>query len=233
MEGNAQVRLIVGLGNPGPDYARTRHNIGFRCLDLLAKRHGLEFGRVKDGCMAAEGRIKGHSVVLVKPLRYMNVSGEALSVWAARRSLAIGAPDPALDPDDDCQPAEQPVMPLVIVDDIALPLGSLRLRARGSDGGHNGLASLAKALGGEDYPRMRLGVAPDEDAVPTELWKNFVLESFEGGEWDVSEDLIAHACDAVEAYLEHGVDWTGSRFNRRIRKPDPEPQAEDLQTEAE
>jgi len=229
MDGNAQVQLIVGLGNPGPEYARTRHNIGFRCLDLLAERHGLEFGRVKDGCTAAEGRIQGRAVLLVKPLRYMNLSGEALGVWAARRSLAIGRPDP----DDDPLAAEQRVMPLVIVDDIALPLGSLRLRAHGSDGGHNGLASLAKALGGERYPRMRLGVAPDEDAVPAELWKNFVLESFEGGEWDLSEDLIAHACDAVEAYLEHGVDWTGSRFNRRIRKPAPEPQAEDLQTEAE
>lgn len=233
MDGKPEVQLIVGLGNPGPEYARTRHNIGFRCVDLLARRHGLEFGRVKDGCIAAEGRIGEHDVLLVKPLRYMNVSGEALAVWAKRRSLDIGIPDP----EDEVQGEDRPLVPLVIVDDIALPLGSLRLRAKGSAGGHNGLHSMAHALGGEDYPRMRLGVAPDQDAVPAEQWKDFVLDTFENGEWDDSEDLIAHACDAVEAYLEHGVDWTGSRFNRRIRKPDPEPEpgpeGEDLQTDAE
>jgi PTH1 family peptidyl-tRNA hydrolase len=225
MDGNTQIRLIVGLGNPGPEYARTRHNIGFRCLDLLAARHGLEFGRIKDGCAAAEGRIGGRDVLLVKPLRYMNLSGQALGVWAARRSLELGLPDE--DPD------ERPVTPLVIVDDIALPLGSLRLRGKGSDGGHNGLVSIAAVLGGEDYPRMRLGVAPDEDAVPAAAWKDFVLEAFDDREWEESEDLIAHACDAVEAYLEHGVDWTGSRFNRRIRKPAPEPEGEDLHKDGE
>ena len=214
------MHLIVGLGNPGPEYARTRHNIGFRCLDRLAARHGLEFGRVKDGCRIVVGRIVGHDVVLVKPMRYMNLSGEALAVWAARTAMELVLPDP--------DGLVRPVTPLIVVDDIALPLGALRLRARGSDGGHRGLESLARTLGGDDYPRLRLGVAPAAAAVPADQWKSFVLEEFDHQEWDDSEELVDYACDTLTAWLENGLEWTGSRYNRKRPEADDGPRDRDL-----
>ncbi len=202
------VQLIVGLGNPGPEYERTPHNIGFRCLERLAADHGLAFGMVRDGCRWAEGTVAGVPVVLVQPLRYMNRSGEALTAWFRRHGPETPEGEDTLPP------------PLVVVDDIALPLGALRLRAKGSDGGHRGLESMDRALGDVEYPRLRLGVAPDADGVHAADWADFVLEPFDDDDWDTSEDLVGYACEAVEAFLAHGVDWTASRFNRRPSTPE-------------
>lgn len=201
------MRILVGLGNPGPDYARTRHNLGFRVLDVLAARHGLVFGPVRDACAAAEGRIAGVAVALVKPLFYMNRSGEVLVRWLRGRGLAFAEAE-----------GDGLATPLVICDDIALPLGALRLRMRGGAGGHNGLVSLIAALGGEDFPRLRLGVAPPDGSVLPQDWADYVLGEFPAGDWDTSEELAAHAADAVEGVLAEGIELAASRFNR---KPPP------------
>lgn len=221
------MQLIVGLGNPGPEYALTRHNAGFLCLDELARRHGLAFGPVRHACQAAAGEIGGRAVVLVKPLAYMNRSGEALAGWARAEALALTGAPPEPPAEDGFPPAPAPTgrRPLAVVDDIALPLGALRLRAAGSDGGHNGLASLDRCLGGGHYPRLRLGVGA-EDPVPAPLWADYVLEEFPAAAADAVAEMVAAGADALEAVLEHGVDGAASRCNRR--RPPAAPGGEDL-----
>ena len=226
--GEADVTLIVGLGNPGPEYARTRHNVGFRVLDLLAARRGLAFGPEQHGCAVA-GDPAG--TLLVKPQLYMNRSGEALRAWAEATGFALPklgpAPGPQIDGGEAGDLGGEPGSPgggadlLAVGDDIALPLGALRLRAGGSDGGHRGLESLIRVLGAGDFPRLRLGVAP-AGGVPAEAWSDFVLGMFLDEEWPVSEELVSDAADAVEAFLAEGCEAAAGRFNRR-RALDPDP----------
>jgi peptidyl-tRNA hydrolase, PTH1 family len=202
--GEDTVRILVGLGNPGPDYARTRHNIGFRTLDAFAARHELVFDPVTDTCAVAEGRIAALDVALVKPLFFMNRSGDSLLRWIHRRGWSF-----------DGEAVDGLAAPLIVCDDIALPLGAARLRARGGTGGHNGLASLVSALASEDFPRLRLGVAAGEDPVPTEDWADYVLGEFGADEWAQTEDLIGHACDTLDCVLAEGIEAAASRFNRK------------------
>ncbi len=213
------MRILVGLGNPGPDYERTRHNLGFRVLDALAARHSLSYGLVRHACAAAEGEIGGVAVALVKPLAYMNRSGEALAGWMRGRGLAFAAPrdedDGSGDTESEGMETEGLEPPLIVCDDIALPLGAARLRARGGAGGHNGLVSLIAALGGEDFPRLRLGVAPPDGAVPPEDWSEYVLGDFGDEAWAASEDLVAHGVEALECVLAEGLEIAGGRFNRK------------------
>jgi PTH1 family peptidyl-tRNA hydrolase len=199
------VQILVGLGNPGPEYARTRHNLGFRTMDRLAARHGLAFGPVADGCAAAAGRIADVEAVLLKPMLYMNRSGEALTRWAAGRGLVVTAAgeDPAAS------------APLVVCDDIALPLGAARLRTHGGDGGHRGLVSLIAALRSEAFPRLRLGVAGGAQPPPADAWSDYVLAEFPPEEWPASEELVDHACATLAHALGHGLADAASRFNRR------------------
>ncbi len=205
------MRILVGLGNPGPDYARTRHNIGFRTLDAYAARHKLVFGPVTDTCAVAKGRIAALDVALIKPFFFMNRSGDSLLRWVHRRGMTFGGED-----------ADGLAPPLIVCDDIALPLGAARLRARGGTGGHNGLASLVSALATEDFPRLRLGVGGGEDPVPAEDWADYVLGEFGAGEWTLSEDLIGHACDALDCVLADGIEAAASRFNRKAPSPTSE-----------
>ena len=183
-------RLVLGLGNPGTEYDGTRHNVGFEALDLLAGRLGLTW--------KAEGRAlravsEEHRAVLVKPTTYMNRSGIALrAAW-----LEYGLEDPAA--------------LLVITDDFHLPLGALRLRAQGSPGGHNGLASLDDQLGCGDYPRLRIGVGdPGKDSV------DFVLSRFSPAEQPVVEETLETASWAAEDWLKSmSFDLLQGRYNRR------------------
>ncbi len=199
------MRILVGLGNPGERYARTRHNLGFRVVDRLAARYGMTFGPVADDCAAAEGRVAGVDTVLLKPMRYMNRSGEALARWAGGRGLALASQDGA-----------EADAPLIVCDDIALPLGAARLRARGSDGGHRGLESILAALDGDEaFPRLRLGVAGDGESPPPASWSDYVLADFPAGEWLRSEELVDHACAALAWALVHGIEAAAGRFNRR------------------
>jgi len=197
------LRILVGLGNPGAGYERTRHNLGFRTLDVLAGRHGLVFGDPVAACAEASGRIAGVEVVLLKPQLYMNRSGPALARWARRRDLDLATADPVVQ-----------APPLVVCDDIALPLGAARLRVRGGDGGHRGLESVIGTLGDEDFPRLRLGVAGGGEPVPPSIWADYVLDAFTSPEEPVVEELIDHAFATLEWVLVHGVEDAASRFNR-------------------
>ena len=184
----AQVRLVAGLGNPGREYDQTRHNVGFMVLDHLAHRHGLTYsyssGWPCQWCRWEDG-------LLVKPLTYMNRSGEALS--AVSRYYKIASDEM-----------------LVIVDDVALPLGRLRLRASGSDGGHNGLRSIIAHFG-ENFARLRIGVgaAPGAD----QLVEHF-LSRFRREEQDQVARAVTRAADAVEHTRTHGITAAMNLFNR-------------------
>ncbi len=133
--------LICGLGNPGPEYELTRHNIGFLTLDRFAERLDTVFNQERYGWIA-RGRYKGRSFVLLKPATYMNLSGKAVSFWLQQEKMDLSNM-------------------LVITDDIALPFGKLRMRKKGSSGGHNGLGNIQQVLGTEEYPRLRFGVGGD------------------------------------------------------------------------
>jgi PTH1 family peptidyl-tRNA hydrolase len=186
------VWLIVGLGNPGEEYARTRHNIGFECVAHLAKRHGLEFRAKRSKARLAEGHIAGQRVALAKPFTYMNLSGQAVSglrTWYK------------IDPVDAL---------LVIYDDRDLPFGRLRLRQRGSAGTHNGMKSIIGQLGSQDFPRMRVGIGK-----PPPNWdqKAYVLGRFTSEEQQELPDVYDRAADAVEVILREGFEAAMNRFN--------------------
>ena len=196
-------RLIVGLGNPGDRYADHRHNVGFMVLDELARRRGLSFV-VRDPAWA-EVTDAESDLVLLKPLTYMNLSGEAVVSWRDREDPGFAGPPP-----------------LVVCDDLALPLGSVRLRANGSSGGQNGLASVIEHLGNEAFPRLRLGIAPLDGEIAPAAWPTFVLAPFAEDEREEAGAMVLHATDALEYWLAEGFEATVSRYNRRVRRGDPE-----------
>lgn len=184
----------MGLGNPGPEYAATRHNAGFRLADFLAARWQFPPWR-RDGVVRlTEGTRQHEPVRLIKPLTYMNRSGAAL---APLRSL------PGFEPARDL---------LVLVDDVALPVGRFRLRGFGSSGGHNGLKSIEGALRGRDYPRLRIGVGPVPEGLD-EL-AEFVLDRFDADERDTLDGLQAPMAEAVECWLDEGIEPAMNRYNR-------------------
>ncbi len=200
------MRLIVGLGNPGEEYLATRHNVGFRVVEELARRWAIPFDRQECNALAAlraappmegtaEGAPEGDGVLLVKPQTYMNRSG-----WAARCLAERHALDPSA--------------VLVVYDEVNLPLGKLRLRRAGSPAGHRGLESVIENLRSAEVPRLRLGVAPEggKPAGGEEL-VDFVLSPFAAGEREAVAEMIGRAADACEAWLRDGVDAAMGRFN--------------------
>ena len=188
--------LIIGLGNPGEEYARTRHNIGFQCVTFLAHRHGLDFDRKRARSRIAEGQIAGQRVALAKPFTYMNMIGQAV----------VGL----------CQwykvtPAQEL---LVIYDDLDLPFGVLRLRERGSSGTHNGMKSIVGQLGSQAFPRLRVGIGqgpPGRDAA------KYVLTRFTREEESQLPDIYARVADAVELILREGFTAAMNRYNRATK----------------
>jgi peptidyl-tRNA hydrolase, PTH1 family len=186
-------RLIVGLGNPGAEYERTRHNAGFMLVDLLAEQSGAQVKR-KD-CRALVGRaeLEGERVELVKPQTYMNLSGEAVACLLAKQEVRA--------------PAENLV---VISDDLALPFGTIRLRRRGSAGGHNGLKSIIAALRTDEFIRLRIGIQPEHPIGDT---KNFVLDEFSRGERGELEKILERSAEALRAVLRDGIDKAMAAYN--------------------
>ncbi|HOX25247.1 MAG TPA: aminoacyl-tRNA hydrolase [Candidatus Krumholzibacteria bacterium] len=213
------MQLVLGLGNPGPRYALTRHNLGARCILAAAARLGLGFAEPSPAYRAAVGAGPNGPVTLLIPLTFMNRSGDAVRAWAASTGLRVGAAPPRGAPglDAGAEAAAPPpdVVPVVVCDDLQLPLGSLRIRAQGSDGGHNGLAAVIDALGGDAVPRVRLGVGPLDRTVPPEEWADFVLTEFAPAEIRAATELVDHAADALLCLLEHGPETAGARYNRR------------------
>lgn len=186
------MRMVVGLGNPGREYEETRHNAGFLAVDYLARAEGLTFASSDFSATLARGRISGQDVLLAKPLTYMNLSG--LAVGALVRWYK-------LDPREDL---------LVISDDLDLPLGRLRLRARGSHGGHRGLLSIINELGTSDFARLRIGIGrPGE----RESVIDKVLGEFSDAEGRILDEVIGTAADAIRTWLTAGIQEAMNRYN--------------------
>jgi len=185
----APVKLIVGLGNPGPRYEATRHNVGFRVIDELAARWGIDMGRERFHAWAGAGRVQDEAVWLLKPTTFMNRSGQALD--AAGRFFRLALTDL-----------------LVVTDDFALPLGRIRFRAGGSAGGHNGLADIVNRVGTEEFARLRIGIG---EAVGDPA--SFVLERFTARQERIVRAAVERAADAVECWMTSGSEATMNRFN--------------------
>lgn len=187
----------MGLGNPGPEYADTRHNVGFWLADALASRWKLPRFKKEGRALAASGGTPAGRVHLLKPQTYMNESGRALD------GLRVTEPGAAL-PDL-----------LVLVDDFALPVGSFRIRGGGSAGGHNGLRSVEQQLRTQLYARLRIGVGP----LPRGLsgWHDYVLEVPPREERDAIRELLPVMCEAVECWMAEGAERAMAQFNRRTK----------------
>ncbi len=196
------MRLILGLGNPGREYADTRHNIGFKVLDILASRHDIDVCRDRFRSLFGEGRINGERVVLAKPQTYMNNSG-----WAARDLVNWYK----------CENGEL----IVIYDDVDIPLGTIRVREGGSAGTHNGMRSVIYQLGFDDFPRVRVGIGGPEgqrDMIA------HVMSMPAGEERELLESALADAADAVELIARGELALAQAKFNKRPKKPKREQQ---------
>jgi len=183
--------LVVGLGNPGPEYAKTRHNLGFMLVDVLAER--LRTMVKRDECRALIGRgtIDNQTVELAKPQTYMNLSGDAVKCLLAKE--------------------ERSVETLIVVsDDLAIPFGTIRVRPQGTHGGQNGLRSIIDRLGTQEFKRVRIGIMPEH---PVADASRFVLENFGKGDTGTVEKVLKAAADAVETIIRDGVDAAMQRFN--------------------
>lgn len=184
--------LIAGLGNIGPEYHETRHNIGFMVLDALAKASNLVFSDKRYGAVA-EMKIKGRTLILLKPSTYMNLSGNAIRYWMQKESVELENL-------------------LVVVDDLALPFGTLRLKTKGSDAGHNGLKHIQAILGTQAYSRLRFGIGND---FPQGRQIDYVLEAFDPEEKETLPQRIDLAGEIVKSFCLAGVANTMNQYNNK------------------
>ena len=182
--------LVVGLGNIGAEYELTRHNVGFLVLDRLADKKNIAFEPAKLGDMAMI-KHKGRSIYLVKPSTYMNLSGKAVNYWLEQLKI----------------PREKL---LVVVDDIALPFGNLRMRARGSDAGHNGMKSIEQLTGGNNYPRLRFGIGNDFHSGQQ---VDYVLSRFSQEQFDALPEKMDKAIEMILSFCSIGIARTMNQFN--------------------
>ena len=188
------MKLIVGLGNPGAEYARTRHNIGWRVADAFAKKFRIDIDRHEKDAMTGEGRVGGGSVKVAKPLTYMNNSGDAVR-------LLVNAYE--IDPVHDL---------IIVYDEIDLPLGTLRIRPSGSSGTHNGMRSIVAALASERFPRLRFGVRGAE--YPDGRLRDYVLDDFTAEEEPLVTRGIERAVDALVLFARGDLKRAMNEFNR-------------------
>lgn len=195
--------LIVGLGNIGPDYENTRHNIGFMVLDHIASTRNVSFEPARYGDKTSF-RFKGRSFILVKPSTYMNLSGKAIHYWLTKEKIPIENL-------------------LIIVDDVALPLGTLRLKAKGSDGGHNGLASIISVLGTDLFPRLRFGIGDD---FPKGAQVQYVLGKWEKWELEIIEPVIKKCGDLITSFATIGIERSMNFFNTKPKAAKKKPKEE-------
>jgi len=194
------MHLVVGLGNPGDRYRGTRHNVGFEVIDVLGERAAAGRLRPDPDWWALEARVEGCPVVLLKPLTFMNRSG--LAVRSAMEAWEVA-----------------PEAVVVVVDDVALPTGRLRVRSRGSHGGHNGLRSIEEALGTRDFPRVRIGVGSDPEGPDL---ADYVLSPFSSRDILIVRRAVGRAAEAVVAVLREGVEAAMNRYNAEAVEQSPE-----------
>jgi PTH1 family peptidyl-tRNA hydrolase len=190
------MRLIVGLGNPGPEYEWTPHNLGFLAVDELAKRGGIRVERPEGKALVGLGKVAGEEVILAKPQTYMNLSG--ISVRDLLEKYELGPEDL-----------------LAMWDEAQLPWGAIRIHAEGSAGSHNGAKSLISSLGTLAFARLRLGCGPDH---PLSSRKEYVLRPMKKAELEVAAEMIGDAGDAVELILTKGIEAAMTKYNRRERQ---------------
>ncbi|HVB98250.1 MAG TPA: aminoacyl-tRNA hydrolase [Candidatus Dormibacteraeota bacterium] len=187
------MRLIVGLGNPGPEYVWTPHNLGFLAIDHMAERAGIRVRRPEGRSLVGLGKLAGTEIVLAKPQTFMNASGLAVRHLAGRFDVDL---------------AEM----IVVTDDAALPWGTIRVRERGSAGGHNGLKSVIGAIESQEFVRVRLGAGP---APPDGDLAEYVLHAMSDAEMEQAVEMVDSATEAVEWILQKGTQAAMNRFNRR------------------
>ena len=184
--------LIVGLGNHGTEYARTRHNVGFEAIDALAASVGVRIDRAKYHALIGEGVIDGQRVILMKPQTYMNASGEAIKAAADFYKIP-------------------PEKVIVIYDDISLPTGTLRIRKKGSAGGHNGIKSIIAQLGSDNFPRLKIGVGDRKDK--DDDLKDYVLGRFSKEDMETLKKTMEKSVEALRYILDGDTDGAMSRYN--------------------
>lgn len=186
-------RLVVGLGNPGLEYARTRHNAGFLAVDTLAKQANVSLQQMKFRADCGEAMLGGVRCLLMKPVTYMNNSGEAVAAAAEFYKL-------------------KPEQVLVLYDDISLPPGKLRIRRKGSAGGHNGIKSIIALLGSDEFPRIKIGVGAKPN--PAYDLADWVLSKFQEAEWQEMEQAFAHAADAATLIVQDQMDRAMNLYSK-------------------
>jgi len=192
------MKIIVGLGNPGKDYAHNRHNIGFRCLNYFTRLYSIRFDHRQCRARVGIGEIADDELLLVKPGTFVNLSGKAVGCLVSKHSIPL----------NDL---------LVICDDLDLPLGKIRLRQSGGSGGHKGMRSIISALGSEDFPRIRVGIGRPEieeiTSTDEDIIVNYVLSNFTPGENEVIESAIAAVAEVIDCFLTQGIEVAMSKFN--------------------
>lgn len=194
MAGEMVQFLIVGLGNPGEEYERTPHNLGFRVIDRVAETNSIRVTRKENVSLVGLGRIRDVEVALAKPQTYMNVNGPAVRGLLERYEL-------------------KPDRLLVVYDELALPWGELRVRPKGSDAGHNGVKSLISSLGTNEFARIRMGIHPGHPVNGVQ----YVLAPFKRAQLEESEEMVGRAAAAVESVIAEGVEKTMAAYNRRAQ----------------
>jgi len=192
------MKLIVGLGNPGRHYVNNRHNVGFKCVDLFAREHGISLTQRRAHSKLGTAEVAGTKIVLAKPQTFMNLSGESVSALVRRYKLSA----------KDI---------LVIYDDLDLPLGKIRIREKGSSGGHNGLKSIISHLGTQDFPRIRVGISPAEGSDGTTAPEvdaiEHVLSDFTEAEKTVMRGVYVKVAAAIECVLTEGIAAAMNKYN--------------------
>jgi PTH1 family peptidyl-tRNA hydrolase len=193
----APMRLIVGLGNPGPEYTWTPHNLGFLGVDAIAERARIRVERPEAKSLVGLGKLAGQEIALAKPHTMMNLSGLAVRDLLERF---------------ECGPKEM----VVLYDDVALPWGMLRVRESGSAGSHNGLKSIIGTIGSSDFPRVRMGIQPDH---PVGDLAAYVLRPMRKADLEIAAEMAEQAAEAVELIITRGIGHAMNRFNRRVTPP--------------
>lgn len=196
------MRLIIGLGNPGPQYAWSPHNLGFFVLDKLAEKAGLRIERPEAKAYIARGQLCGQEAVLAKPQTSMNLSGLSVRELVERFDIDLEADPAGL---------------IVVYDEAALPWGMIRIRERGSAGGHNGVKSIIGALGTDEFARIRLGVKPEH---PVDDLAGYVLAPMRKAQLEVAAEMVEQASEAAEVILTDGLARAMNRYNKRVPPPD-------------
>ncbi len=190
-EAETQTFVLVGLGNPGREYRQTRHNVGFMVIDELCQQFNLRLSRMHAKALVGNGMLEGHKVILAKPQTFMNLSGKSVASLVKFYKIPLS-------------------QLLIILDDLDLPLGMLRMRPGGGSAGNKGLMSIIQQLGTEEFPRMRLGIGRPPGQ---KNGADYVLQNFQNGDMDLVKEALAKASKAAQTFVANGIDQAMNQFN--------------------